>query len=490
MSHVVNLLGTTLEGGGQIVRIAVGVSALTQTPVHITKIRGGRTGARGLKQQHLTCVKWLAKASNAQTSGAEKKSLELDFQPEAIAEEPLLEEYIDIGSPGSISLTLQALLPVLLFSPSTNQERRHISIKGGVNVDLLPSYEYGRQVLAPTLALIGLPPVEISLGKREWTQKNQATGSVNYAVQPLPSGSTFQAFTLQDRGPVTRIHATIICPLRYQPELQQHVLSTIKSYVKLNHLTFATHPTDDESPPVDFALEVPDSTKTTYVLLVAHTTTGHRLGTDLYLSKFASSTSPSSSSSSSSTPSNPNNRNHHHASHTSSSARPRRSRRPLTRSNSANAPPADAAVLPAFAERVVADLAAELAHGGAVDTHMRDQLVVYQALAEGRSYVDGGWVGRGEEDEEEEGGKKARESSLHARTAEWVCEKLLGGRGVRFDGLGGCEGCGWVVGGGRKENGCREGEGTGEVEAEAEVGRREEEVVERLAERVKGTGIG
>ncbi|KAF2231802.1 RNA 3'-terminal phosphate cyclase, partial [Viridothelium virens] len=424
----INLLGTTLEGGGQLVRVAVGVSALTETPIHVTKIRGGRAGAQGLKQQHLTCVRWLSRASNARTLGAEKKSLELHFQPRGIAEDSLLEENIDIGSPGSISLTLQAILPILLFSPNPSSEPRHVTIKGGVNVDLSPSYEYSRQVLVPTLALIGLPLVKTSLGKREWTQKNQATGSVNYAVQPLPRGATFRAFTLQDRGPVTRVHATIISPPRYQSELQQHILSVIASYTKLSHLTFATQPTDDESPPVDFTLETPGSTKTTYVLLVAHTTTGHRLGTDLYLSKFASS---------SSTPSNSTHHNQHHGPNTTISARQRRSKRPPAHSASDNAATTDAAALPAFAERVVADLAAELAHGGAVDTHMRDQLVVYQALAEGRSY---------EEDGKDGGRRKAREASLHTRTAEWVCEKLLRGRGVRFDGLGGCEGCGWVVG--------------------------------------------
>ena len=62
-----------------------------------------------------------------------------------------------------------------------------------------------------------------------------------------------------------------------------------------------------------------------------------------------------------------------------------------------------------------------------MDEHMRDQLVIFQALAKGRSEVFPGADGDGEE----------REPSLHARTAEWVSKQILG---VKFDSEGSCEG--------------------------------------------------
>jgi RNA 3'-terminal phosphate cyclase (ATP) len=67
-----------------------------------------------------------------------------------------------------------------------------------------------------------------------------------------------------------------------------------------------------------------------------------------------------------------------------------------------------------LADRVSHDLYAEWSSGAYVDEHMRDQLVVFQALAEGESRTYGGSTDTGE----------LREASLHARTAEWVVEKM------------------------------------------------------------------
>lgn len=79
--------------------------------------------------------------------------------------------------------------------------------------------------------------------------------------------------------------------------------------------------------------------------------------------------------------------------------------------------------------KTVADeLLQEIATGRCVDEYMQDQLVVFQALAEGRSVIESGV----------EGGP-----SMHTRTAWWMVEELLG---VEFDEHGGCEGAAFVVG--------------------------------------------
>lgn len=72
--ELVLLDGRTLEGGGQLLRIAFCLSALTGTPVQVNDIRGKRSGGGGLKPQHLTCVQWLAQACNARYLALRKEA--------------------------------------------------------------------------------------------------------------------------------------------------------------------------------------------------------------------------------------------------------------------------------------------------------------------------------------------------------------------------------------------------------------------------------
>jgi RNA 3'-terminal phosphate cyclase (ATP) len=45
--RMVKLDGRTGEGGGQVVRVAVALAALTGTPLRIDNVRGNRPGKRG-----------------------------------------------------------------------------------------------------------------------------------------------------------------------------------------------------------------------------------------------------------------------------------------------------------------------------------------------------------------------------------------------------------------------------------------------------------
>ncbi len=72
--------GSYHEGGGQIVRTSVALSALAGTPVKIINIRAKRCNP-GLAAQHLTGVLALAELSRAKITGASVGSTTLEFTP-------------------------------------------------------------------------------------------------------------------------------------------------------------------------------------------------------------------------------------------------------------------------------------------------------------------------------------------------------------------------------------------------------------------------
>jgi RNA 3'-phosphate cyclase len=139
--------GSYGEGGGQIIRTAVSLSALTGKPVKITNIRANRQPS-GLKAQHLTGVKAVADICNAKVTGTEIGSTELTFHPGEIKGGTY---DWDIGTAGSISLVLQALMPALLFS----KKEFSISITGGTNVKTSPPIEYFQHIFCDYLLRIG-----------------------------------------------------------------------------------------------------------------------------------------------------------------------------------------------------------------------------------------------------------------------------------------------------------------------------------------------
>src|SRR5580658_774884 len=102
--------GSFGEGGGQVLRSALALSLVTETPVRITKIRARRERP-GLQRQHLTAVRAAAAVGRAEVTGAAIGSRELVFRPRGVT--PGYHTF-DIGSAGSTSLVLQTVLPALI----------------------------------------------------------------------------------------------------------------------------------------------------------------------------------------------------------------------------------------------------------------------------------------------------------------------------------------------------------------------------------------
>lgn len=143
MIDLIDIDGSVYEGGGQILRTALALSVLTKKPFLIKDIRKNRP-QKGLKQQHLISVNAIKDLSNADVKGNFIGSEYLKFKPNEINFKNL---NIDIQTAGSITLLLQALMPILIFS---NRQIK-VKIKGGTDVKHSPSIDYFINVFLPFL---------------------------------------------------------------------------------------------------------------------------------------------------------------------------------------------------------------------------------------------------------------------------------------------------------------------------------------------------
>ena len=135
--------GSYLEGGGQIARTAVALSAITRQPCRIFNIRKGRPKP-GLKPQHLNSIQAAAKLCNGNLKGDRIESTEIEFYPKEIEGG---KHRIDVGTAGSIGLVLQTLIPICLFA----DKEVELEIKGGTDVKWAPNIEYFKEVFCKSL---------------------------------------------------------------------------------------------------------------------------------------------------------------------------------------------------------------------------------------------------------------------------------------------------------------------------------------------------
>ncbi|MEO0322081.1 MAG: RNA 3'-terminal phosphate cyclase [Myxococcota bacterium] len=149
MTDEIRIDGRSGEGGGQVLRTSLALSALTGRPLAIDHVRGGRAKA-GLLRQHLTAVNAAAEICGAEVRGAELRSTTLRFRPGPIRAGRYA---FAVGSAGSACLVAQTVLPMLLFADGPSELR----IEGGTHNPRAPTFHDLEQVFLPLLARAGVP---------------------------------------------------------------------------------------------------------------------------------------------------------------------------------------------------------------------------------------------------------------------------------------------------------------------------------------------
>ncbi len=194
---MIEIDGSQGEGGGQILRSSLTLAMVTGQPVRLTRIRAGRSKP-GLMRAHLTAVNAAAEISNAGVDGAVVGSRELTFQPNAISGG---EYSFRIGTAGSTSLVLQAVLPALFCAdgPST------LRIEGGTHNPMAPPFEFLQRTYLPLIERLG-PRVTARLIRPGFFPVGK--GEIEVAVSPAAS---LGSLVLTERGALVerRIQAVI-----------------------------------------------------------------------------------------------------------------------------------------------------------------------------------------------------------------------------------------------------------------------------------------
>jgi RNA 3'-terminal phosphate cyclase (ATP) len=183
---IVEIDGSTGEGGGQILRSSLSLSLVTGRPVAVRRIRAARDSP-GLARQHLTAVRAAAEVGGAEVEGAERSSTEVVFRPGRLR--PGTHRF-STGGAGSAILVLQTLLPALIAAG----EPSRVTVEGGTHNPFAPPYDFFARSFLPQLRRTG-PEIASRLERPGFYPAGG--GRVELEVRP---GGRADRLELEERG--------------------------------------------------------------------------------------------------------------------------------------------------------------------------------------------------------------------------------------------------------------------------------------------------
>ena len=184
------------EGGGQLVRTALALSAVTGEPFRMRHVRRARANP-GLQAQHCAAIETVAAVCNAETGGVEVGSESFTFEPgEDIGEDETEEDLVvggsvsvEVGTAGSVPLVFDALLPVAVALEEPFTAR----LEGGTDAKWAPPFDYFRHVKLPVVQEHGID-ADVTLSRRGFYPRGG--GKAELTIEP----STLESIDITERG--------------------------------------------------------------------------------------------------------------------------------------------------------------------------------------------------------------------------------------------------------------------------------------------------
>ncbi|HMK51425.1 MAG TPA: RNA 3'-terminal phosphate cyclase [Thermodesulfobacteriota bacterium] len=220
---MIEIDGSYGEGGGQILRTSLALSAILQKPFAIHHIRSKRKNP-GLQAQHLEAVEALSRITDADTEGVRFGSQQITFYPKTIVPG---EYRFEVKTAGSITLLLQAIfLPLCLAQGNST-----LTLVGGTHVPWSPSFHYFSRVLTPTLGLIG---VSAETNIEKWGFYPKGGGKIQLRTNPVHE---LKPLSLVNRGPLRKVRglsAISNLPRHVAERQKDHALKRIQKELKMD----------------------------------------------------------------------------------------------------------------------------------------------------------------------------------------------------------------------------------------------------------------
>ena len=206
---MIEIDGSHGEGGGQILRTSIALSAVTGQDVHISSIRANRPRP-GLAPSHITSIEAVARICDADVDNLFAGSKDIAFRPRQLTGGSY---DFDVGTAGSISLIIQScLLPAVL-----SKARTMITVRGGTDVRWSPPIDFMRLVHLPMLARFG-PACYLDVKSRGFYP--EGGGVVELEVSPV---SKLEPVPIDSQGKLEGIAG-----VAFAQNLPEHVVTRMK----------------------------------------------------------------------------------------------------------------------------------------------------------------------------------------------------------------------------------------------------------------------